>query len=456
MSGINYMNRRDFIRNTGLATAGTVALRSGNKVLWASQPGPAMDSPSDRIRVGVIGIGMRAMGDTGSFVVASGTELVAVADVYDGRLKRAKELFGEKLETTKDYRRILDRKDVDVVLIATPDHWHKRLIVEAMEAGKDVYCEKPMTYTVEEGFEIIDAEKRYNKILYIGSQWVSSPLVEMAKKWIDEGRLGQITLVKSWENRNTPTGAWFYPLAPDASEKTIDWKNWLGSAPARPFDARRYFRWRCYWDYSGGLQTDLVVHHLNTLHFLLGETAPRSVVTYGGDYRWKKIYPETEVPDVVQSLFEYPNFTYNVSLTLNSENQGFGTCVMGTKGTIQIDEVKMTWFPEDPLEGYGWIVNAWPEAMQKQFIKENNIVGLDQTWAPGACTAPEKYEHYDIVGDPTDLHVKSFLESVRARKPSPEGAVQGHNSALGAHLANKSYREGSRKVVWDGKKATVV
>jgi predicted dehydrogenase len=452
----DHINRREFIRRSGLVTAGTVALRSGNKIVWASDPGPASVPPSERVRVGVIGIGMRAMGVTGSFVVAPGVELVAVADVYDGRLTRAKELFGEKLETTKDYRRILDRKDIDAVLIATPDHWHKRMIIEAMDAGKDVYCEKPMTYTIDEGFEIIEAEKRAKKILYIGSQWVNSPLVHMAKQLIDDGKLGQITLVKSWENRNTPTGAWFYPIAPDASEKTIDWKNWLGSAPERPFDARRYFRWRCYWDYSGGLQTDLVVHHLNTLHYLLGETAPRSVVTCGGSYRWKKTYPEAEVPDVVNSLFEYPNFTYNVSLTLNSENQGFGTCIMGTKGTIQIDEVKMTWFPEDPLEDYGWIVNAWPEAQQREFVKQNNLVGLSQTWAPGTCTAPERYEHYSLVGDPTDLHVKNFVESVRTRQPSPEGAVQGHNSALGAHLANLSYRQGARKVVWDGKKPKLV
>jgi len=449
------MDRREFMRRSGLATAGTVAVHSGSKLVWASNPGPASVPPSDRVRVGVIGMGMRAFEVAGSLALVPGTELVAVADVYDGRLTRAKEVFGDKIETSRDYRRLLDRKDIDAVLIATPDHWHKQMIVEAMEAGKDVYCEKPMTYTIDEGFEILAAERRTNRILYVGSQFVSSPLVAIAKKLIDEGALGQITLVKSWENRNTPTGAWFYPLAPDASEKTIDWKAWLGPAPERPFDARRYFRWRCYWDYSGGLATDLVVHHLNTLHYLLGQTAPTSAVSFGGTYRWKKIYPETEVPDVLQILYEYPTFTYNVSMTLNTENQGFGTFVMGTKGTIQIDEVKMTFFPEDPLESYGWIVGAWPAEMQKEFIRQNNIAGLDQTWAPGSCRAPKKYEHFDIIGNPTDLHAKNFVESVRTRKPSPEGAREGHNSSLGAHLANISYKEGGRKVVWDGTKATV-
>lgn len=456
MSKKNSINRRDFMRRSGYGAAGTVALRSGGKVLWASEPGPAAVPPSDRLRVGVIGIGMRALGVAAGFTYVPGAELVAAADVYDGRLTRAKEVFGEKLETTKDYRRILDRKDIDAVLIATPDHWHKRQILEAMDAGKDVYCEKPMTYTIDEGFEIMAAEKRTGKILYIGSQFVNSPLVAMAQKLIDGGKLGQITLVKSWENRNTPTGAWFYPVAPDASEKTIDWKAWLGSAPNREFDARRYFRWRCYWDYSGGLATDLVVHHLNTLHYLLHETAPRGAVSFGGTYRWKRIYPETEVPDVLEILYEYPHFTYSVSMTLNTENQGFGTYIMGTKGTIQIDELKMTYYPEEPLEDYGWIVNAWPEAQQKEFIKKHNIVGLSQTWAPGSCAAPERYEHYSVIGDPTDLHVKNFVDSVRTRKPSPEGALHGHNSSLGAHLANMSYREGGRKVTWDGKQARLV
>ncbi len=450
------INRREFMRRSGLATAGTVAVRSGGKVLWASEPGPAAVAPSDRVRVGVIGIGARAQEDAGSFSVVPGVELVAAADVYDDRLTRAKELFGDQLETTKDYRRILDRHDLDAVLIGTPDHWHKKMIIEAMDSGKDVYCEKPMTYTIDEGFEIIEAEKRTGKILYIGSQWVSSPLGQMAKKWIEEGRLGRVTLVKSWENRNTPAGAWFYPIAPTGSEKTIDWKNWLGSAPYHPFDARRYFRWRCYWDYSGGLATDLVVHHLNTLHYLMGETAPQSAVAYGGTYRWKQIYPETEVPDVLQILYEYPNFTYNVSMTLNSTNQGFGTYFMGTKGVIQIDEVKMTFYAENPLDDYGWVVATWPEALQKEFVKKENIVGIDHTWAPGTCAAPEAYEHYDLIGEPTDLHVKNFVESVRTRKSSPEGAVQGHNAALGAHLCNMSYRNGSRKVTWDGKKANLV
>jgi len=456
MIGKDSINRREFMRRSGLATAGTVALKSGNTVIWASDPGPASVAPSDKLRLGVIGIGARAIQDTGSFAVVPGVEIVAAADVYKSRLTRAKEVFGEKLETTGDYRRILDRKDIDMVLIGTTDHWHKRMIIEAMDAGKDVYCEKPMTYRIEEGFEIVEAEKRTGRILQIGSQWVNSPLTDLAKKWIDEGRCGQITLVKAWENRNTPSGAWFYPIAPDGNEQTIDWKQWLGSAPDRPFDARRYFRWRCYWDYSGGLQTDLVVHHLNTLHYLMKEAAPRSAITYGGTYRWKKIYPETEVPDVVQTLFEYEKFTYNVSLTLNSSAQGFGAYFMGTKGTVQVSETELAFYPDDPLDDYGWVVAVWPQKLQDEFVKQNNIVGINSAWSPGTARVKGDGEHYSMVGDPTDLHAKAFVDCVRSRKKSKESGWEGHNAALGAHLANMSYRAGSKKVTWDGKKATVI
>jgi len=450
------MDRRAFIRRTGAATAGAMALRSGGKTLWASEPGSAAIGPGDRVRAGIIGPGMRGLGDAGSFLAVPGTELVMAADVYDDRLTRAKELFGGQLETTKDYRRVLDRKDIDAVIVTTHDPWHKRIIIEAMESGKDVYCEKPMTHRIEEGFEIIDAEKRYQKILYVGSQWVSSPLVQLAKKWVDEGRLGQITLVKSWENRNSTTGACYYPVAPDASEENLDWKTWLGPSPQVQFDARRYFRWRVYWDYSGGMATDLGVHYLNTLHYLLNVKAPKSAICYGGSYRWKKVYPETEIPVVIQALYEYPDFTFNLSITLNTQTQEIGTLFMGTKGAILLDESKMTFYPEDNLEGYGWIVNAWPEAKQKQFVKENNLVGLDQSWTPGTCRAPERYEHYDVVGEPTDLHMKNFVESVRTRKASMEGAVAAHNAVVGGHIANLSYQNGSRKVTWDGRQATVV
>ncbi|HET7840977.1 MAG TPA: hypothetical protein VFM21_05200, partial [Terriglobia bacterium] len=167
----------------------------------------------------------------------------------------------------------------------------------------------------------------------------------------------------------------------------------------------------------------------------------------------KKEYPEFEVPDVVNTLFEYPGLTYNVSLTLNCAAEGFGALFMGTKGAIQVDEVKMLFFQENPGDDNGWVVSAWPQKLQDEYVKEKGITGINQPYPRGACTAPLAYEHYDVIGDPTDLHVKAFVESVRSRKPTKETAVEGHNAALGAHIANMSYRNGSRKVLWDGKAA---
>jgi predicted dehydrogenase len=204
------------------------------------------------------------------------------------------------------------------------------------------------------------------------------------------------------------------------------------------------------------MATDLGVHYLTTLHYLLGQTAPQSAICYGGSYRWKKIYPETEIPDVVNVLYQYPTFIFNLSITLNSQTQESGTLFMGTKGTILLNGAEMTFYPEANLDMYGWIVSAWPEAKQREFLKTNDFVGLDQAWAPGSSTARESHEQYGIVGDPDDLHSKNFVDSIRSRKPSIEGAVAAHNAVVGGHLANLSYKHGSCKVTWDGKQARVV
>ena len=444
------INRRDFMFRSGLTSAaGTVALCSGNKVLWASAPAPATVPPSDRLRMGIIGSGIRGLPDGQSFVRATNTEIVMVADVYEGRLTRAREVY-RNVETSRDYRRILDRKDIDIVLIATPDQWKKRMILEAMESGKDVYCEKPLTFTVQDGFDIIEAEKRYRKILQVGSQEVASPLVELMKKWIDEGKLGQITQVKCRVCRNSVNGACYYPIAPDASEQTIDWKTWLGPAPNRPFDPKRYFHWRVYWDYSGGMATDLGVHYVNTLNYMMGLTVPQSAICYGGSYRWKKIYPETEIPDTIDVTYEYPGFTSQFSVNLNAQSPDQGTYIMGTKGTAYMGGKGLTFYEGIQPEDYG-NVNTWPAAMQKEFIKEQNITDLKHPYPPGTDSTAERSEVYEEVGDMTDLHVQNFVGSVRTRNPTREGAVEGSNAALAGHMANLSYRNGSRKVTWDGK-----
>ena len=237
------MNRRDFMKTTVLATAGTaVAARQA-----ATQP-----APSDRLRVGFIGCGARAHQLLQVAVEMPDVEVVALCDAYTGRLDRARARTGGKATVYKDYRELLASPSVDAVFIATPDHWHKTMAVDALSANKDIYLEKPMSFAMADGPAIVEAVKRSNRILQVGSQGVSSPEIAKARELIKAGTLGQVTMVRAAYNRNGDSGAWLYPIPPDASPATVNWEQFLGPAPKRPFDLNRFFRWRCYWDYSGG------------------------------------------------------------------------------------------------------------------------------------------------------------------------------------------------------------
>jgi len=270
---------------------------------------------NETVQIALIGAGGMGMGDTRYAVSLPGVKLVAVCDVYDGRLARAKEQWGKDLFTTRDYREVLARKDVDAVIIATPDHWHQRITVEALNAGKDVYCEKPMVHSIDEGAAMIEAQQRSGRTLQIGSQYVSSLMYQKAKELLAAGAIGQLNMVEAWLDRNTAIGAWQYSIPPDASPATIDWDRFLGSAPKRPFEPIRMFRWRNYRDYGTGVAGDLFVHLLTGLHFATGSTGPTRVYATGGLRFWKD---GRDVPDVMLALLDYPGFT--VTLKVNFES----------------------------------------------------------------------------------------------------------------------------------------
>ena len=193
-------------------------------------------SPNDRVRVALIGNGIQGSGDARTSLATGSVELVAVADVYEGRLAKAKEVWGSQVFTTRDYREVLARKDVDAVIIATPDHWHRKIAVDAMNAGKDVYCEKPMVQLIDDGKEVIDTEKRTGRIMQVGSQRVSSVIYQKAKELLERGAIGELNMVEAWVDRNSAIGAWQYSIPPDASPSTIDWDRFLGRAPKIPFE----------------------------------------------------------------------------------------------------------------------------------------------------------------------------------------------------------------------------
>jgi predicted dehydrogenase len=208
----------------------------------------AAQSPNDRVRIALIGAGGQGSGDARTALEAGGVELVAVSDVYDGRLTRAREVWGDHLFTTRDYREVLARKDVDAIIIGTPDHWHQKIAVDAMNAGKDVYCEKPMVQRLEDGRQVIEAHQRTGRIMQVGSQRVSSIVYQKAKELLAAGAIGELNQVEAWLDRNSAIGAWQYSIPPDASPATIDWDRFLGRAPKVPFEPMRLFRWRNYRD----------------------------------------------------------------------------------------------------------------------------------------------------------------------------------------------------------------
>ncbi|HKE56482.1 MAG TPA: Gfo/Idh/MocA family oxidoreductase, partial [Pyrinomonadaceae bacterium] len=326
--------RRDFMK-TSVAAAGAAAVYHRNvhaTILGAN----------DRINIGCIGVGGRGSNVMGWVMeVGKGNypaQVIAVCDVYRKRLNKAKEASSAGLATL-DYREVIARKDVDAVIIATPDHWHAPIAIEAMKAGKDVYCEKPMTRTVEEAKKFYEVQKTTNRVVQIGSQTTSSDQWWKARKAIQDGMIGQLIMSQGSYHRNTIEGEWNWPIdqnaGPDAKgDDYIDWKMWLGSAPKRSFDADRFFRFRKYWDYSGGIATDLFYHVVAPLNICWGEPQfPQKVMASGGIYIFKD---GREVPDTFHLIAE---FAKGHSLVLSSSManaQHIPGLIRGHEGTIMI------------------------------------------------------------------------------------------------------------------------
>src|ERR1019366_2157044 len=284
-------------------------------MLAAEQEPPVVRSANDHLQVALIGAGGQGQSDTSHLVKVPGVKLVAVADCYDGRLARCKERFGADLQTTRDYREILSRPDIDAVIIATPDFWHKTAAVDAMKAGKDVYLEKPMIHLYSDGPEIIETARKTNRILQVGSQRVSGLAHKKGQELYKAGAIGQLVAVESWWDRTPfdPGGAFNVTIPPDASPQTIDWDRWLGSTPKVPFNAEHFLQWRKWKMYGSGVAGDLFVHLFSGLHFVSGAIGPTRAVSMGGIRYWKD---GRDMPDVLLALFDYPE-GFNLHLRVN-------------------------------------------------------------------------------------------------------------------------------------------
>jgi predicted dehydrogenase len=405
-------------------------------------------SANDRIRIALIGAGGMGMGDTNYARSIPGVELVAVSDIYDGRLTRSKELWGNQIFTTRDYREVLARKDVDAVIVATPDHWHSTITIDALKAGKDVYCEKPMVQKVGQGQAVVEAARNSGRILQIGSQYASSLVYHKTRELLKNGTIGELNMVEAWLDRNEAIGAWQYSIPPDASPDTVDWDRFLGNAPKRPFEAIRLFRWRNYRDYGTGVAGDLFVHLLTGLHFSTGSLGPNRIFATGGLRYWKD---GRDVPDVMLAMMDYPKtdahpeFTLalRVNLKSSSREERFGFRFVGSEGTLTAgSNVTVSKRPKTP---------EYPTA--DSFPKAMNAENEARHRAPRPTVERMTGEIQDIYDPPSGHnahleHHRTFYEAVRSRKPVIEDPVFGFRAAGPALLSNVSYFE-RRTCKWD-------
>ena len=453
-------NRRHFLKTAAAVSAATVAAsragaESGRNVFTLSQEQEAGRpvAANDHIQIALIGAGGQGMYDTKEAVQVPGVKLVAVADCYDGRLQRSKEIWGEDVFTTRDYKEILARKDIDAVIIGTPDHWHKQASIDSMKAGKDVYCEKPMIHEYKDGPAMIEAARTTNRILQIGSQRVSSILYAKAKELLASGAIGKLNMVTAHWDRNSSMGAWNYTIPPDASPETCDWPRFEGTAPKMPFSAERFFQWRKWKDYGSGVAGDLFVHLFSGTHFITGAKGPTQGMATGGLRYWKD---GRDALDVVLGLFDYPE-GFNLSLRVNFVDGGEESeslIFTGDEGTL---EIGWTWVSVNrvPREKEpGLTINTFPKAMQAE-IEAEYAKKYPKKHPDGAPPAGfEKYVAPEGYSDSYD-HFKNFFASVRSRKPVVEDAVFGYRAAGAALLSNLSI-EKKQVVKWDPEEMKLV
>lgn len=458
-------SRRDFLRILGTSAVGAglapSALARGRRVeiLEPAFGEPARPvAPSDRIGLATIGMGIIGFINTDTALRVPGVELVAAADVYDARLARVPEVYGPGVDTTRDYREILARPDVDAVIIAVPDHWHARMAIDAMEAGKDVYLEKPMVKELAEGPRVIEAQERTGRVLQVGSQFASDVIFDRIGELLAAGAIGEVNQVEAAYNRNSALGAWQYSIPPDVTEREIDWDAFLGDAPRRPFDPVRFFRWRNYQDYGTAVAGDLFVHLFTGIHKVLDAVGPTAVFSRGGLRFWKD---GRDVPDVILGLFEYPETDQHSPFTLSLQSNfvdgsggGSHFRFIGSEGVISVrgNGFTLEKSPRRPpsldqlVEGYN-SVRTWSEDVQQEFIEAYEAAHPADPVAPAPDTtqeyrAPAGYDaRYD--------HFSYFFDAVRQGGGAVfEDAVFGYRAAAPALMANLSLWE-DRIFRWD-------
>jgi predicted dehydrogenase len=407
----NATTRRGFLKGAAAAGAGLAAF-------GGLTPASVLGA-NDRVRMGLIGCGER-----GSYVISlfrknPEVQVVAVCDVYEPHRLKQQRLSGPQATAHLDYHEVLDRKDIDAVLIATPDHWHKQVLIDAVHAGKDAYCEKPIMHSIEEGVEMVQAVKESNRVVQTGTQQRSWPHWILGKQLVDDGMLGDVTFVHTyWYQDYAANTGWMAKHPINTAE--LDWKMWLGDAPMQPFTQEKYVHWRFFWDFGGGILTDLLTHWIDAIQWYMGRTAPLTATTTGDLYIMK-----WQCPDTITAVYEYPgNFMVTYTGALNDSINDGGIAFRGTKATLKIDRAHLAVYPE----------------------------GVP--WQPGKYY-PEPEVYVRSEHDGTIDHVRNFLDCMRSRK-SPNANIEiGFEAARASWIGNTALRRGM-KTVWDAAQQKVL
>ncbi len=396
--------RREFLKQAALSAAAL-----------AAYPPPSVLGANDRVRVGMIGAGGRGEELLKEVLEVPNAQLVAIADVYSRRRDAAKEL-APGIQTLEDHRRLLDMKDLDGVIVASPLHIHARHFMDVIAAGKDLYCEKTMTWSIPEAEECMAAAKRSDRVVQVGLQHESSGSLADTRKWIKDGLAGKITQVESWMSRNTPhgKGQWVRPVPSDCTAQNVDWKAFLNGRPDRGFDPYKFINWRLFWEFSGGNITENMVHQIAWIQTALDLPEPSAASMSGGIFSEKD---GREVPDTIVVTLEFPqDVVVTWQSTFNNRHYGLGEHLLGSDGTI-----------EHTSGATDMVTGKSAETLHYYPEKVNRRDGV-------ALTGETKNQN----------HMANWIDCIRSRQ-TPNASVDiGYRSAMAAHMANIAYRQKQR------------
>jgi len=459
MKNDNAASRRRFLQQIGAtsmlaATAPLQSLSAKEKAEERILRYERKISTGDTIRLGVIGFGVQGHIDLETALKVPGVQLAGICDLYTGRLENAKEMYGKDLYTTRNYKDLLDRPDIDAVLIASTDVWHARMTIDALAKGKHVYIEKPMVYKINEGPQVIEAQKKYNKVLQVGSQRVSSIGLAKAKELLAAGEIGKLNMVNAVYDRQSSIGAWEYTIPKDADASTTDWERFIEVTDKMAFDAKKFFWWRAFRQVGTGVAGDLFIHLLSGTHLITNSNGPESIYSTGQFSHWKD---GRDMPDVMAGVMQYPDCpehpAFQMTLQVNFISGTGGQQIIrliGSEGTIDVNgnnlTVKHSYMPEAPGFGGYDSVFTFPKAMQEEMQRDYEAKWTPEqrkrrTKADITFAAPKGYsEHLD--------HFTNFFDAIRTGKPVVEDATFGFRAAAPSLACNESYFK--KKIInWD-------